>query len=187
MMYLPSTDDERTTLRNYIKTQAEAVRDAAYGLDDEALRSTPLASSLSLGGLMYHCAYVMSGPVGAVGHDNPFDGIIQPDTFTMPADMTGDDLRAFYDDLTRRYLEVLDEADLDQVMPMGPMPWFGMDEPRDGNLRYLVVHHVEELARHAGHADIIREQIDGAQSGELLLAVEGQPANDFVQPWQPKG
>ena len=43
---------------------------------------------------------------------------------------------------------------------------------------------MEEFARHAGHADIIREEIDGAQAAELLAAVEGRPANDFVTPWQ---
>ena len=41
------------------------------------------------------------------------------------------------------------------------------------------------MARHAGHADILREQIDGANSAELAAAAEGRPANAFVTPWQP--
>ncbi len=53
--------------------------------------------------------------------------------------------------------------------------------------RFALVHHVEELARHAGHADIIREQIDGATAASLLMAVEGREGNDFVQPWTPAG
>ncbi len=66
---------------------------------------------------------------------------------------------------------------------MGPMPWYGMDEVRSAKLRYLYVHYVEEFARHAGHADIIREQIDGTQTLELLFAAKGWPANEFVTPW----
>lgn len=58
-----------------------------------------------------------------------------------------------------------------------------MDEPRPGTMRYMTVHHVEEFARHAGHADMIREEIDGAQAAALNAAVEGRPANDFVTPW----
>jgi hypothetical protein len=45
------------------------------------------------------------------------------------------------------------------------------------------VHHIEELARHAWHADIIREQLDGANAASLPMVVEGREGNDFVQPW----
>ena len=53
--------------------------------------------------------------------------------------------------------------------------------------RFALVHHVEEFARHAGHADIIREQLDGAGAGPLLFASEGLSGNAFVQPWTPPG
>ena len=45
------------------------------------------------------------------------------------------------------------------------------------------MHAVEEVARHAGHADIIREQIDGAQAAELLAAIEGWEPNEYITPW----
>lgn len=70
-------------------------------------------------------------------------------------------------------------------MTQPTFPWFGVSEPREGALRYLVVHHVEEFARHAGHADLLREAIDGAKAAELNAAVEGREANDFVTPWTP--
>jgi hypothetical protein len=47
------------------------------------------------------------------------------------------------------------------------------------------VHLVEECARHAGHADIIREQIDGVAVPALVLTLAGASANDFFQPYQP--
>ena len=59
------------------------------------------------------------------------------------------------------------EGDLESELPVGSMLGYGLDEPRPARLRYLYVHHVEDFARHAGHADIIREEIDGAQAAEL--------------------
>ena len=39
-------------------------------------------------------------------------------------------------------------------------------------------------ARHTGHADIVRETVDGAQAVELVAAVEGWPENGFIKPWR---
>lgn len=94
-------------------------------------------------------------------------------------------MREIYARLCERYLDMVGSADLDATMPMGPFPWYGVTQPSEGALRYLVVHHVEEFARHAGHADLLREAIDGAKAAELNAAVEGRPANDFVTPWAP--
>jgi hypothetical protein len=41
------------------------------------------------------------------------------------------------------------------------------------------------MARHAGHADIIREQIDGVAIPRIVLSAAGAPANDFFQPYVP--
>lgn len=43
---------------------------------------------------------------------------------------------------------------------------------------------IEEFTRHAGHADIVREQLDGALAGQLTMAVNDIPGNDFIQPWR---
>lgn len=105
----------------------------------------------------------------------------------MPEEITGDELRAAFEEVKARYLGLCSDMDLDSRLPVGPMPWVGVDEPVEGNLRWIAVHHVEELARHAGHADMLREAIDGAKAMELNAAVEGRAANDFVTPWSPKG
>ena len=47
------------------------------------------------------------------------------------------------------------------------------------------MHQIEEMARHAGHADIIREQIDGVAVPAIMLTEAGMPANDFFQPYVP--
>jgi hypothetical protein len=65
-----------------------------------------------------------------------------------------------------------------------PAPWFGRMEPTPVTKRMLALHQIEEFARHAGHADLVREQLDGALAGQLSMAVNNVPGNDFIQPWQ---
>jgi hypothetical protein len=83
-----------------------------------------------------------------------------------------------------RTREVLRAADLDAPVPVPrDAPWF----PRDveaWSVRWVAMHLVEELARHAGHADIIRESIDGATMYELIAGREGWPQTPWLTPWQ---
>ena len=51
--------------------------------------------------------------------------------------------------------------------------------------RYYLAHQVEEMARHAGHADILREQLDGTSVPALVMTRAGVPANAFFQPYAP--
>jgi hypothetical protein len=55
------------------------------------------------------------------------------------------------------------------------------------NLRWVALHMIEETARHAGHADIIRESIDGATALPLMAAVERWPPRRTIRPWIPSG
>ena len=68
-------------------------------------------------------------------------------------------------------------------VPKG-VPWYP-DDVEAWSLRWVLLHLIEEIGRHAGHADIVRESIDGATMYELLAAVEGWPATDWLQPWTP--
>jgi hypothetical protein len=52
-------------------------------------------------------------------------------------------------------------------------------------VRWVLMHLVAEIARHAGHADIVREGIDGATAFPLMAAAEGWPATPWLQPWEP--
>ena len=52
-------------------------------------------------------------------------------------------------------------------------------------MRWVWFHLIEELARHAGHADIVREAIDGATMYELVAGREGWPETDWLKPWRP--
>ncbi len=83
------------------------------------------------------------------------------------------------------YLDDLRGTDPDATVLEPPAPWFGRMAPVETAERYALLHHIEELARHAGQADIIREQIDSADAAALAAAVDGRPANPFVTRWQP--
>ncbi len=85
-------------------------------------------------------------------------------------------------------------AETDRVVgqpPLGPpvpvpqgVPWFPKDIDA-WNVRWVVLHLIEETARHAGHADIVRESIDGATWFTLMSAVENWDLRPWVEPWQP--
>ena len=78
---------------------------------------------------------------------------------------------------------IADIDDLGQPVPVPRgVPWFPQDVDA-WSVRWVLLHLIEETARHAGHADIVRESLDGAASLSLMAAAEQWPANDFVQPW----
>ena len=72
--------------------------------------------------------------------------------------------------------------DLGRAVPLpSGVPWF----PEGATVRWVLLHLVEETARHAGHADIIRESLDGAQAGSLMAAAENWEPSPWVTPWTP--
>jgi Protein of unknown function (DUF664) len=64
-------------------------------------------------------------------------------------------------------------------------PWFPADVEA-WSVRWVIEHLISELGRHAGHADIIRESIDGATMYELVAAAEGLAPQPWLTPWRPK-
>ena len=95
---------------------------------------------------------------------------------------TADAIAAF--DTTRvAYLVAVAGTDPGAPTVEPPAPWHGIYDARPANNRYYLMHQVEEMARHAGHADIIREQIDGVAVPAIVLSEDGTPANDFFRPY----
>jgi uncharacterized damage-inducible protein DinB len=68
---------------------------------------------------------------------------------------------------------------LGRRVPVPAEPWF--PDPEARTVRWILVHLIEETARHAGHADIIREALDVALSGPLMEATEGWPEDGRVK------
>lgn len=188
-MFSPGMYTENEVLVGYLEQQLAALRAAAHGLTEQQARETPCRSALSIGGLVKHATYVMQGR-----DRHQADPGAMPDAAAVTlfmssfalgdADTLAGALEAF-DRARTAYLADVRATDPGADMTAPPAPWDGIDTPTASVQRFALVHHVEELARHAGHADIIREQIDGATAPSLLMAVEGRQGNDFIQPWTP--
>lgn len=188
-MFPPAEHTETETLVGYLEVQLEALRTSAHGLTDAQARATPTRSALSVGGLLKHAAYVLTGSArpGAGVEITPEMYAAFAGSFALTDDETLEQVRQRFDAAASAYLERARALDPDAPTTEPPSPWHGVLEATTVRHRYQLVHHVEELARHAGHADILREQLDGATALSLRMAVLGEPGNDFVQPWRPEG
>ncbi|MDT0345488.1 mycothiol transferase [Streptomyces litchfieldiae] len=139
----------------------------ADGLDAAGLRARVGASSLTLGGLLKHLALVedhvfstrLSGePLGAPWDDPGLNGDYDW-PFTSAADDSPEELYALWDGAVTRSRARLDAAlaggGVDQLVHMS---W---PDGRRANLRRLICDLIEEYGRHTGHADLLRESVDG--------------------------
>jgi uncharacterized damage-inducible protein DinB len=186
----PPLINERELLLAYIAQQRDGICNAAYGLSDEQARLTPSASSLSIGGLIKHVADMEKSWVDLILQRNRGPQEDQEsdyeDNFRLGPEETLVDVLARYDDVAKETDAVVAAiGDLGQAVPVPQgVPWFP-DDVEAWSVRWVLLHLVEETARHAGHADIVRESIDGATMYELMAAAEGWPATDWLQPWEP--
>lgn len=190
-MYAPAAHDEITGLVGYLDQQLTAVRAAIIGLTEEQARQTPCRSTLSVGGLLKHAVYGMSENTRRLTtgeHVRDLDEAAYDryqGSFTLTGDESGAGILAEFDEVKAAYLAAISATDPDAEITEPPQPWNGIFDARPANARYLIVHQIEEFARHAGHADIIREQIDGTPVPVIVLSLAGAPANEFFEPFAP--
>ncbi|WP_422741849.1 DinB family protein [Mycobacterium sp. WMMD1722] len=191
----PPAAGERQTLIAFLEFNQNAFFSVAHGLTDEQARSTPSASALSIGGLVKHAAGVQRGWVQRAVHAPEFPPpdprplqeqmAEYQDQYTMRDDETLADLLNDLRAVNAEALQLFAEKDLDTPVPVPPdVPWFPKDVD-NWTVRWVVLHLIEELTRHAGHADIIRETVDGATMYELMAASEEWPETDYVKRWRP--
>lgn len=187
--------DERQTLINFLAFQQDAFAAVAHGLTDEQARSTPSVSALSIGGLIKHVTGVQAGWVArAVAAPDFPPRDTRPmaeqmaehqDQLTMRDDEKLGDLLDALRTQNTKTLQAFAELDLDTLVPIPhEVPWFPSDIDH-WTVRWVGMHIIEELSRHAGHADIIRESIDRATMYELLAAEEEWPETEFIKRWRP--
>ncbi|MFJ5831851.1 DinB family protein [Streptomyces sp. NPDC093089] len=186
--HVPPVADERDGLLAYLTQQRQALRATAHGLTDDQARATPTASELSIGGLIKHAARCEAGWTDLIlqrrrGPQRAADES-DADEFRLAPDETLADVLDQYEAAVRDTDEVVAGiADLGRPVPVPQgLPWFPADVPA-WSVRWVLLHLIEETARHGGHADIIRESIDGATLFPLLAAAERWP-DPWFQPWQ---
>lgn len=192
----PPVADERQALRDYLFQQQHAYRALAFGLTDDQARETPTVSALSIGALIKHVTGVQNSwmlrvaaaPGAPPADERPVEEREADYTaeFLMTADETLAEVLDRFEAQNVETLRLVETADFDAAVPVPrDAPWFPEDIEA-WSVRWVLFHMIEELARHAGQGDVIRESIDGATMYELLAGLEGWPQTDWLTPWQPR-
>ncbi len=166
----PAAAGETLTMLGFLDYQRETLAWKAGGLQSDGLNARVAASSLTLGGLLKHMAWVEDYWFARRLHGRPpspswdaVDWSAEPDwEFTSSREDSPDDLRTVWGSAVRRSRALTAAAIADGGLDR-PEAWRREDEPV--SLRWILVHMIEEYARHNGHADLLRESIDG-QTGE---------------------
>lgn len=191
-MIQPARLDEAAALATFLREQVESVRTAAFGVSEEEARETPTRSSLSLGGILKHLSTCWpmwqrraACERGERGWEpTEADVALFYGSFALTDDESLEQIFEQYDEASTALIGAIQSMDPDAEVLEAPAPWFGRLEPAPVTARMLALHLIEEVARHAGHADIIRQQLDGAQAGPLVMAVHDIGGNDYIQPWR---
>jgi len=157
----PTAAGEKETLRGFLDYYRALIRDKASGLSDEQLHQTLGPSTLTLANLVHHLAlaeYYWFHETFAGGSPlEPWAERVpgQDWEFTVAPELDTEVILSRYVeacDSSRRIVEQAESLD-----EMADRKSWG----RPCSLRWILVHMIEETARHAGHADLIRESIDG--------------------------
>jgi hypothetical protein len=157
-----STANERDALTSFLDRQRDALARKVRGVSDADARRAPTASSLSLLGLLKHAAVwedrwfqgIVAGrplPDGWPEHKSP----IPDEDFLVDDGDTVEQWAARYEEAAQTSRQIVAAMELDQSC--------ARTDVIDCNLRCVLLHLIEETARHAGHADLIRETLDGSQ------------------------
>ncbi|MGI5450426.1 DinB family protein [Streptomyces sp. CA-243310] len=168
--------DERGALLSFVEAQRGALRRSLLGLTEEQAASRPSASELSLSGLLKHVAETeLNWLRMAQQQPNEKQRTEETwsDSFRLVEGESVAAMSAFWDGVAAELEEfVRTVASLDDTFPLPEAPWF----PKEGrvSMRWLLMHLVEEHARHAGHADIVRESLDGKTAFELVALESAQ-------------
>ena len=157
-----STSNERDALAGFLDQQRDALVTKVRGVSDADARRAPTASALSLLGLLKHSTiWETRWFQGVVAGRDLSDGwpdrrsSIRGEDFLVDESDTVEGWVARYTAATQASRQIVDGMELDQSCARSDIV--------DQNLRWVVLHLIEETARHAGHADIIRETLDGTR------------------------
>ena len=156
--------DAKATLHRYLRTARESMLWKLDGVSEYDARRPLTPTGTNLLGLVKHLAVVEFGYFGDTfgrphGEPFPWDGReLEPnEDMYATAGETRDRIIALYQRATAHADATIDALALDDT---GTVPWWP-DDVNPVTLHWILVHMIAETNRHAGHADILREQIDG--------------------------
>jgi uncharacterized damage-inducible protein DinB len=178
--------NELELLLAYIAQQRDGIINATHGLTDEQAASKPTQSDLNLITLIQHVIEVERVWI-TLATDGTWENDFEryQSAFTL-SDRTLSEVVARYRAVAAATeMSVRDAGDLDRTVPVPiGVPWFP-DDVDAWSVRWILLHLLEEVARHAGHADFLREAVDGATMYQLMATVEDWPDSPWMQKWQP--
>lgn len=163
----PLTADEADTLLGFLEYQRETFAWKCAGLDAAGLAATVGASSMTLGGMLTHLAFVEEWWCSRWLHGRDLQPPWATDEWETDPDLdwheaagrTPEQLRAIWQDAVARSRALVADALADGGLSRpARRAW---PDGRTPSLRWILFHLLEEYARHAGHADLIRESVDG--------------------------
>jgi hypothetical protein len=165
---------EREDVVSALTQHRELFLVTTQGLSDEQARTTPTVSALSVGGLVKHLNatvtewldFVERGPAQdePVDFDDPDPAVYEAyaNGFRLLPDETLADALAEWRAVSERTDALVRAVDLDESHPLPEAPWFPPGEAWTN--RRVFLHVLSEISQHAGHADIVREAIDGQKT-----------------------
>jgi hypothetical protein len=162
---------ERADLLETLAAHRRFLRFTVQGLTDEQARQRTTASELTLGGLVKHVAgqeskwvdFILTGPeVVATPVDEAGYAQWAEEFRLLPGETLAGVLERYEDVAGRTDDVVRSLPDLDISHPLPEAPWFEKGARRSA--RRVLLHIVAETAQHAGHADILRESLDGQKT-----------------------
>lgn len=159
---------EHYELLHMLDDQRRVFLIALRDLSEADARKRTTVSEFTLGGLLKHLAqgeraytHILSGKPGMP------DGMLDTVQYVWEGG-SFEELLATYEEATRATNVAVRAASLDELVQMPSAPWDPNPEP--WSVRRIVLHVLRETAQHAGHADIIREALDGASTTAQLFA-----------------
>lgn len=169
----PAVTGERADLLQALAKQRHFLTFTTRDLTDEQAGRRTTTSELCLGGLIKHvtsverlwAAFIVEGPSAMPDFSamTEEDFARRADEFRMLPGDTLEGVLAAYAEVARRTEELVASLpDLDAEQPLPEAPWFEADTR--WSARRVLLHIIAETAQHTGHADIIREALDGAKS-----------------------
>ena len=168
-MTTDSLTGERADLLVSLDRHRGFLRQTTRGLTDEQAAKRTTVSDLCVGGLIKHVAmverqwarFIVEGPSAMTFEGGDPEAFMN--SFRMVGGETLAELLEHYDEVGRQTDDLVRTLpDLDAGHPLPSAPWF---EPgASWSARRVLLHIIAETSQHAGHADIIRESLDGAKT-----------------------
>lgn len=179
----PNADGEAAVIGSFVRNQFAQVRSTVHGLTDEQWHRRSTVSDLTLATLIDHVGEVADqygvGIEASVGGSADYLQSYTDGETTSVEGYPGTRLLADFDRRVASFTALLERVEsgaipLDGRVPVPAAPWFP-EGLTHWEVRWVLLHIATEVARHAGHADLIRESIDGKGAYELNALADGEP------------